>query len=335
MIEVRGISKNYRVPIRRGTGIWDSFRSLFFREHKTITALDHIDWEVKAGDIHALIGRNGSGKSTLVKILSGILFPTSGEAVVNGSTPWKNRTKYVKNIGVVFGHKSQLSWELPAIDTFELHKSLYSIDRALFRSNLGYLVTSFEAEEIISKPVRNLSLGERMKCEIICSLLHNPKVLFLDEPTIGLDLISKDQVRDAIRKINREMGTTIVLTSHDISDVSSLCNRISLIDHGRFLFRGSLEKLLEVHSRYKLITVELLKKVDDCYFNGFSVNKTGEYSFTMELDGERVQLQEHLAQLLQNLPVSDLNIESVKLEQIVKAYYETRSGKEILVEDSH
>lgn len=325
MIKVEGLSKHYKVSIRKSTSMLASIGSLFKREHKSVVALDMVDWEVREGDVHALIGRNGSGKSTLVKILSGILYPTAGHVLINGSIPWKNRKQYVKNIGVVFGHKSQLSWELPAIDTYELHKSLYSIDRTLFKDNLQYLVQAFEAEEIVTKPVRNLSLGERMKCEIICSLLHDPKVLFLDEPTIGLDLISKDQVRGAIRKINSELGTTIVLTSHDISDVSTLCSRISLIDKGRFLFKGSIEELLEVHSQYKLVSVDLARKVDECYLNGFQVTKTGDYSFKLELEADNALFRQKLSELLQNLPVSDLNIESMKLEQIVKSYYETKS----------
>ncbi|MBO9702730.1 MAG: ATP-binding cassette domain-containing protein [Sporocytophaga sp.] len=322
MIVVRNLSKTYKVSSADNSSLISSLKSFISREYRYIKALDQIDWEVTQGDIHALIGRNGSGKSTLVKILSGVIYPTEGEALINHCNPWKDRIKYVRNIGVVLGHKTQLTWELPAIDTFILYKNLYSVKTCFFNENLKYLIKAFDAESIIRKPVRNLSLGERMKCEVICSLLHAPKVLFLDEPTIGLDLISKDQVRSAIKNINKELGTTIVLTSHDISDVLSLCNKISLIDKGRFLFKGSVNELLEVHASYKLISIELLKRVDECSLDGFSYIKTGDYSIQMELNENTNSIHKKLYQVIDELPISDITIESVKLEQVVKSYYE-------------
>ncbi|WP_028982399.1 ABC transporter ATP-binding protein [Sporocytophaga myxococcoides] len=322
MIAVRNLSKIYKVSNADNSSLFSSIKSFISREYRNIKALDQIDWEVAQGDIHALIGRNGSGKSTLVKILSGVIYPTEGEALINHCIPWKDRIKYVKNIGVVLGHKTQLTWELPAIDTFILYKNLYSVKTDFFNENLKYLIKEFDAETIIRKPVRNLSLGERMKCEVICSLLHAPKVLFLDEPTIGLDLISKDQVRSAIKNINKELGTTIVLTSHDISDILSLCNKISLIDKGRFLFKGSVNELLEVHASYKLISVDLLKRVDECCLDSFTYIKTGDYSIQIELNGTNNSIHKRLHQVIDELPISDITVESVKLEQVVKSYYE-------------
>jgi ABC-2 type transport system ATP-binding protein len=321
MIELRGISKQYSVSTRKSGALLHALRALFVREHVLVRALDYVDWNVERGTIHALLGRNGSGKSTLIKILCGILHPTSGEATVDGVVPWSDRQSYVKDIGVVFGQKSQLTWELPAIDSFWLQRSLYRVPKAQFEETLAYLTCAFDAHAIITRPVRSLSLGERMKCEILCALLHQPKVLFLDEPTIGLDLISKDQVRHAIREVNARLGTTIILTSHDISDVSSLCEDISLLDGGRFLFVGKIQSLLDLHSQERLLNVRLERPVSECRLNGFPFVVTGEYTATLELPRGKEALRQLLPQLFEELPIEDVSVESLRLEQVVKSLY--------------
>lgn len=321
MIELHGISKVYRVATRKSAGMLASLRSLFVREHTSVTALDRIDWHVGRGRVVALIGRNGSGKSTLIKILCGILHPTAGTATVDGVVPWSDRGRYVKDIGVVFGQKSQLTWELPAIDSFALNRVLYRIPAPVFDETLCLLLDAFDARAIATRPVRSLSLGERMKCEILCSLLHRPKILFLDEPTIGLDLISKDQVRNAIREINQTLGTTIVLTSHDISDVDSLCEDISLLDSGRFLYHGSIQRLLDTYADNKTIRVKLNRRVSECHLNGFAFTKTGDYTATLELSNASRSLEQVLPQLFHELPIADVSVESMQLEHVVKAIY--------------
>jgi ABC-2 type transport system ATP-binding protein len=321
MIELRSISKSYRVSTRKSSDLLPALRAFFVRETVTVQALDGIDWHVSRGSIHGLLGRNGSGKSTLIKILCGILHPTSGEATVDGVVPWKDRRSYVKDIGVVFGQKSQLTWELPAIDSFWLQRSLYRVDKAQFMATLEYLLGAFDARSIVTRPVRSLSLGERMKCEILCSLLHEPKVLFLDEPTIGLDLISKDQVRQAIREINARLGTTIILTSHDISDVSSLCEDISLLDRGRFLYKGKLQTLVDLHSEQKILHVKLNRPFAQCHLNGFPFVATGQYTATLSVRTGETTLRELLPKLFDELPIEDVSVESTPLDQVVKALY--------------
>lgn len=294
-------------------------RALFRPEHTEVAALRGVDWHVARGEIHALIGRNGSGKSTLLKILCGILHPTSGTATVGGVVPWLERRRYVRDIGVVFGQKSQLTWELPAIDSLSLLGSLYGVPEPQFRSTLGYLVGAFEA--VVTRPVRNLSLGERMKCEILCALIHRPKLLFLDEPTIGLDLISKDQVRRAVREVNATFGTTIVLTSHDLSDVTSLCRNISLLDQGQLLYQGDLQQLLEMHSTGKLVRLKLERPVADLSVPGVTLQRTGDLTVSLEI-GSGVSLSLLLPQLLERLPIADISIEATPLEQVIKSLYE-------------
>jgi ABC-2 type transport system ATP-binding protein len=321
MIELRGISKRYTVSTRKSGDLWQAVRALFVREYVAVTALDNVDWHVDRGVVHGLIGRNGSGKSTLIKILCGILHPTSGEATVDGVVPWRDRQSYVKDIGVVFGQKSQLTWELPAIDSFWLQRSLYRVPRPRFVETLAHLTSALDAEDVVTRPVRSLSLGERMKCEIMCALLHRPKVLFLDEPTIGLDLIAKDQVRQAIREINTRLGTTIILTSHDLSDVSSLCEDISLLDRGRFLYQGKLQHLLDTHSRQKLLRLKLERPISQCRSSGFPFVVTGEYTATLELPSGAGPLRELLPQLFAELPIEDVSVESTRLEQVLQSLY--------------
>jgi ABC-2 type transport system ATP-binding protein len=321
MIELRGISKSYRVSTRGSSHLAAALRGLFVREYVTVNALEDIDWHVRRGAVHGLLGRNGSGKSTLIKILCGILHPTSGVASVDGVVPWQDRRSYVRAIGVVFGQKSQLTWELPALDSFALQRSVYGVPKAQFEETLAYLATALDAHAISARPVRSLSLGERMRCEILCALLHRPKLLFLDEPTIGLDLISKDQVRQAIREINAELGTTIILTSHDISDVSSLCEDISLLDRGRFLYQGKLQSLLELHSRQKVLRVKLARPVGECALNGFPLVATGQYTATLTLAEGAAPLRELLPKLLEELPVEDMSVESTQLDEVVKSLY--------------
>jgi len=318
VIQLSGLSKNYRVSTRRTTSIAQSLRALFRPELTEVAALRGIDWHVARGEIHGLIGRNGSGKSTLIKILCGILHPTSGAARVNGRVPWLQRRRYVRDIGVVFGQKSQLTWELPAIDSLSLLGSLYGVPEPQFKSTLDYLVNAFEA--VVTRPVRNLSLGERMKCEILCALIHRPTLLFLDEPTIGLDLISKDQVRRAVREVNTTFGTTIVLTSHDLSDVTSLCRNISVLDQGQLLYQGDLQQLLDMHSTGKLVRLKLERPVAEPSVPGVTLQRTGELTMSLEI-GCGASLSQLLPQLLERLPIADISIESTPLEQVIKSLY--------------
>lgn len=242
MITMEGICKSYRIA-KRNAGLKEACKSLFHRESETIEALSDVSFTIEDGEMVGYIGPNGAGKSSTIKILSGILTPDSGSCIVNGRTPWKDRIAHVREIGVVFGQRSQLWWDIPVIDSFELIKEIYSVEAHDYHHNLEELTEMLNLKELLRTPVRQLSLGQRMRCEIAASLLHNPGILFLDEPTIGLDAVSKLAVRDFIKKRNREYGTTVILTTHDMQDIAALTNRVILIGKGRLLLDGTLDTL--------------------------------------------------------------------------------------------
>lgn len=242
MITMEGICKSYRIA-KRNAGFKEACKSLFRRETETIAALSDISFTIGDGEMVGYIGPNGAGKSSTIKILSGILTPDSGSCTVNGRTPWKDRTAHVREIGVVFGQRSQLWWDIPVIDSFELIKEIYSVEAHDYHHNLEELTNLLGLQELLKTPVRQLSLGQRMRCEIAASLLHSPKILFLDEPTVGLDAVSKLAVRDFIQKRNKDHGTTVILTTHDMQDIAALTNRVILIGRGRLLLDGTLADL--------------------------------------------------------------------------------------------
>ncbi len=243
MIELSHIDKTFRVA-RRNAGLGEAVRALFRREYTAVKALDDVSFKIGDGEIVGYIGPNGAGKSSTIKIMSGILTPDGGSCVIDGLTPWKQRREHVKNIGVVFGHRSQLWWDVPVADSFELIRDIYRVPQAEYTRNLDELRELLGLGEIIRTPARQLSLGQRMRCELAASLLHSPKLLFLDEPTIGLDAVSKLAVRDFIKRINRERGTTVILTTHDMQDIEALAERVLLIGRGRILFDGTFNVLL-------------------------------------------------------------------------------------------
>jgi ABC-2 type transport system ATP-binding protein len=263
MIEVEHISKIFRVS-RRNSGFKEAAKALFHREYEELKALDDISFTIADGEMVGYIGPNGAGKSSTIKILSGILYPDSGTCFVNGRIPWKERKAHVKDIGVVFGQRSQLWWDVPVIDSFELIKDIYDIPLTTYRNNLEELIALLNLSQIIKTPTRQLSLGQRMRCEIAASLLHEPKILFLDEPTIGLDAISKLAVRDFIRKRNETHKTTVILTTHDMQDIEALSKRIILIGKGRLLMDGTLDDLKSVKAEDSIdeVIASMYRKYD-------------------------------------------------------------------------
>lgn len=242
MIEIKGISKTYRIR-KREAGIGSAVKALFTRDYTEIHALKEMSFTIPDGQIVGYIGPNGAGKSTTIKILSGILRPDSGECTVNGMVPWEDRKKYVSKLGVVFGQRSQLWWDVPVIESFQLLRDIYRVERGEFQSNLRRLAEQLDLQPFLNAPVRLLSLGQRMRCEIAASLLHSPEILFLDEPTIGLDAVSKLKVREFIQSENRERKLTVILTTHDMQDIDALCHRVLLIGKGQLLLDVSIEEI--------------------------------------------------------------------------------------------
>lgn len=242
MIQVSHLRKTFRVA-RRGAGFSQAVKALFHREYEEIHALDDLSFAIRDGEMVGYIGPNGAGKSSTIKVLSGILTPDSGQCLVNGRTPWKDRVAHVKEIGVVFGQRTQLWWDVPVADSFELLKEIYTVPEKTYRENLEELTQLLDLGDLLRTPARQLSLGQRMRCEIAASLLHSPKILFLDEPTIGLDAVSKLAVRDFILRLNRERGTTVLLTTHDMQDIEALASRVLLIGRGKILLDGTLEDI--------------------------------------------------------------------------------------------
>ena len=242
MITMQHVRKTYKVS-KRDAGFSSAFKALFHKEYEYIHALSDVSFTISDGEMVGYIGPNGAGKSSTIKILSGILTPEEGTCLIDGLIPWKNRIEHVKNIGVVFGQRSQLWWDVPVIDSFELLKEIYKISTPAYNRNLEQLTCMLNLSDLLRTPVRQLSLGQRMRCEIAASLLHDPKILFLDEPTIGLDAVSKLAVRDFILKLNQEKNTTVILTTHDMQDIEALTNRIILIGKGKVLLDGTIDDI--------------------------------------------------------------------------------------------
>ena len=242
LIEARGLTKVFKL-FRRREGVSGAFRDLFVREYRNLRAVDGIDFVVEEGEMVGYIGANGAGKSTTIKMLTGILVPTSGTVVVKGYVPHKDREVYTRNIGVVFGQRSQLWWDIAVIESFKLLRRIYDIPQEEYDQRLKKFDDILELSPLLHLPVRKLSLGQRMRCDLTAALLHNPAILFLDEPTIGLDVLAKSKIRDFLKEINKEYKTTVILTTHDLGDIEALCPRVAIIDRGKMLYDGSLENL--------------------------------------------------------------------------------------------
>lgn len=319
MIEFQNICKTYRVA-KRQAGFHNAVKSLISREYETIHALDDVSFRIADGDIVGYIGPNGAGKSTTVKVMCGILTPDSGTCLVNGRIPWKEHATHVKNIGVVFGQRSQLWWDVPVIDSFELLRDMYKIDAKRYRQNLDELTTLLDLSELLKTPARNLSLGQRMRCEIAAPLLHDPSILFLDEPTIGLDAVSKIAVRKFIKKINEQKGTTVVLTTHDMLDIEALTEHILLIGHGRILLDGNLNTLKEHFAKDKKITVKYTGSTP-VISTGMRLLESKENQMTISLDPHILPVSSAIALLASQTELLDVSVADISTEEVVAALY--------------
>lgn len=322
MIEMKGISKTFRVPYRNA-GLGNAFKSIFKREYKIIKALDDITFNIKDGEMVGYIGPNGAGKSTTIKIMSGILTPDRGECVINGRVPWKDRIKHVREIGVVFGQRSQLWWDVPVEDSFELLKDIYNIPDGIYRKNVSMLIDMLDIGDIIKIPTRQLSLGQRMRCEIAASLLHSPKVLFLDEPTIGLDAVSKISVRNFIKNINKERKTTVILTTHDTQDIEALTERIILIGKGRVLLDGNLNDLKQKFNKNRKITIDYNDDNTRRYELPVGLNFIDKYEghATISVNTDVISISSAISVLAKNMDLNDFSVDTATVDDVVVGLY--------------
>ena len=321
MITLENVSKTYKVACRE-KGLWSAFKSLFKRKYKTIEALKNVSFTINEGEIVGYIGPNGAGKSTTIKIMTGILSPTSGTCTINGYNPFKDRQKYVRDIGAVFGQRSNLAWDVPVIDSYELLRDIYKIPQKEYEKNLNNLSEKLDLKGLLNLPLRQLSLGQRMRCEIAGSLLHSPKILFLDEPTIGLDSISKLKVREFIKQMNKETKLTVILTTHDMNDIDALTNRIILIGKGQKLYDGSFEKIKQEYSKSVLVTIQMAKHYEKVEIEGYE---------TLSINGTEVTLKNlpetsfSYVKLVQELEkkyeIVDISTKALELEEIIYNLY--------------
>ncbi len=326
LISVRDLCKYFR-SFHRREGLWGGIQNLFLREYHTVRAVEHITFAIEPGEMVGYIGPNGAGKSTTIKMLTGILVPSSGDVLANGFIPWKQRTAYVKNIGVVFGQRTQLWWDIAVIESFKLLRRIYDVSQHDFDERMELFNQVLNIREYLNTPVRKLSLGERMRCDLAAALLHNPPILFLDEPTIGLDVVAKDNIRQFLRTINQRFRTTVLLTTHDLDDIEELCRRIMIIDRGQLLYDGSLALLKERLLRTKQIKfsvrdAEMAGKLALAMeSDGLSLEPLDETTHRVRFDRTRVSTAELIRKILAAADVRDLLIEDEPIEEVIKRIY--------------
>jgi ABC-2 type transport system ATP-binding protein len=319
-IVVRELSKTYRVP-EREPGLVASLKSLVKRTTRDVEAVRDVSFAVEPGEMVGFIGPNGAGKTTTLKMLSGLLHPTAGEAHVLGFTPWERKADYLRQISMVMGNKSQMLWDIPPLDTFRVLAEIYHVEPADYKHTLDELVALLEMEDLLTKPVRNLSLGERMKCELVAGLLHRPRVLFLDEPTLGLDVSMQGRLRRFLADYNRRSGVTVILTSHYMADVAALCPRVVLIHHGRLLYDGELSGLAERLAPFKLIRVTVGADCQSALLpTGVDVIEQENGRITLRV--ARSEAPAVTAHLLGALPVADLSVEDPPIEAVIDQIYQ-------------
>jgi ABC-2 type transport system ATP-binding protein len=319
MISVKHLCKSYKIPYRP-KGLSQAFKSLIKREYKTIHALEDVGFEIDKGEVVGYIGPNGAGKSTTIKILSGILHPDSGECIVNGKIPYKQRESHVKNIGVVFGQRSQLWWDVPVIDSFELIKDIYSVDEKDYKSNLELMVDTLDIKDFLDTPVRQLSLGMKMRCELAASLLHRPDILFLDEPTIGLDAVSKLAVRNFIKTINAQNKITVILTTHDMNDIEALSDRVILIGKGKLLYDGGFKSLKDKFSPHRMVTVLYSNDNNSILPDEYQLESNENGRAIYKVDSE-IGVNEAMLMLSKKYEIQDFSINDEAVENIVARVY--------------
>lgn len=321
LITVRDLRKEFKVYQHR-QGFLGAIRNLASSEHSIVKAVDGISFGVDEGQIIGYVGPNGAGKSTTVKMLTGILVPTSGEINVAGLIPYKNRKENARRMGVVFGQRTQLWWDLPVIESFELLRRIYRVSLDSYKHNVEMFDDLLNIGEFINTPVRKLSLGQRMRCDLAAALLHDPPTLYLDEPTIGLDVVAKQRVRDFLKNINTERKTTIILTTHDLSDVEKLCDRMMIIDHGKIIYDGTVEKIKRRYGKKRRLVVDLAEDYSEVVVSEATTIRRDARRAWLQFDRDEVSASQLIARLTQKYDIIDLTLEEPDIETIVAGIYE-------------
>lgn len=334
LIHIQNLNKHFKVLNRR-EGIGGAFRDLFSGSYRTVKAVDDISFDIEAGEIVGYIGPNGAGKSTTIKMMTGILKPSSGVLQVNGLMPYSNRIKQAQIMGVVFGQRTQLWWDLPVIESFKILREIYKVDQKTFDEHMGMFNELVGLKALYSQQVRTLSLGQRMLCDIAASFLHNPQVVFLDEPTIGLDISVKAKIRSLIKTLNAQRNTTIILTTHDLGDVEALCHRIIIIDKGKILYDGDIKRVTALFGAYRTLKLQvddyndstlvaLQDKLTERFGtdNGSTIAQTEEFWTDVTFDQARTPLSDVLAVVMSNFKVSDVRVVEISMENVVQQVYD-------------
>lgn len=326
IIEIKNVSKEFKV-LNRHEGLKGSLKDLFSRDYKTVRAVDNISMTIQQGEIVGYLGPNGAGKSTTIKMMTGVLEPTSGEILVGGNVPYNNRSKNAQEIGVVFGQRSQLWWALPLVESFKLLKDIYQISDEKYDSILKLYRSLVDIEPLLHKPVRQMSLGQRTLSDILAAFLHDPKIVFLDEPTIGLDVSMKAKIRTLIHALNKEKNTTVILTTHDMGDVDALCRRIVIIDKGKMLYDNDIEHLKGFFGSYRTLKIRIdgdLKEQSELIqkeLPEFSVSADDEW-ISVLVDEEKAKVIDVLGKLQHSYNIRDMQLEEISTEEVIKKIYE-------------
>jgi ABC-2 type transport system ATP-binding protein len=328
-IQVQTLRKSFTTK-RKAAGLGGSLRALVHPERQTVEAVRGLSFEMEAGELLGFIGPNGAGKSTTIKILTGILHPTSGQAEVLGYVPWQQRRELAYRIGTVFGQRPQLWYHLPAIDTFYLFGKIYEQDDQTIRQRIAFLAEAFEIEHLLETPVRKLSLGQRMRCEVAASLLHQPRLLLLDEPSIGLDVVAKQRIRDTIRRMNEVENVGVLLTSHDAGDIEALCKRVIIINHGQIVYQDRVSTLKRRYLTSKLVGVRYAAEVPANFqLEGTEILKVGRYGVKLRFDTHQTPVEAVIARLAEAGNLVDVTISDPSLEEVIRVIYEEAGRGEV------
>ena len=324
IIKVKDLVKKYKI-IEKEDGLIGYFKNLIKPKYKEFTAVNHINFEIQEGELVGYIGENGAGKSTTIKMLTGLLTPTSGEVVVDDLVPNKNRIENNKKIGAVFGQKTQLWWDLPVIESFRLIKKMYKIPDGEYRKNLKKFSEILELDDLLEKQVKNLSLGQKMRCEIAATFLHNPKIVYLDEPTIGLDVLVKERIRAFIKEINKEKNTTVILTTHDLKDIEDVCDRIILLDKGQIIYDGEKEKFKETYGKQVIAQILVKNKTSlittETINDEFEVVEESDEQVKIRFNHDKYTIMDIVNRISNYCEITDMHIEEQGLEEILKEIY--------------